>query len=160
MKKIIAIITVLLALMLGLNKSVERDHQQILKLQGAKWTDFYQAGDLDGLMTLYTDDAMVALHGQPALFGKEAIRDFFTTRMGRTEATFELEYEVIETHGKIAYIVSKYWLVAKNISSGELYQDAGRSLLVYKRVGGSWKIAADIDQFSPDIKWPSPSGIQ
>ena len=36
---------------------------------------------------------------------------------------------------------------------------AGRSLLVYKKQDGQWKIAADIDQATPDVAWPAPSGL-
>lgn len=130
-----------------------------IEAEGGKWARYYESEDLDGLMTLYVDDAVVALHGQPALFGKQAIRDYFAARLGKAESTFELNYEVRETHGSIAYIISQYWLKAVDKQSGEVFLDAGRSLLVYKKEGGAWKIAADIDQSTPDVRWPSPNGL-
>jgi len=135
------------------------DQGDLVREGGSEWAEYYAAGDLDGLMTLYVDDVVVALHGQPALYGKQAVRDYFSTRIGKAEAQFELDYEVIETHGDIAYIISKYWLHAVNKESGDVYKEAGRSLLVYKRQEGQWKIAADIDQLSPDVAWPSPAGM-
>jgi len=127
---------------------------------GISWAEFYEAGDLDGLMTLYMDDVVVALHGQPALFGKDAVREYFSTRIGKSEAKFELEYEVSEIHGEIAYLISKYWLRAVNKESGYVYKEAGRSMLVYKKAAdGKWKIAADIDQATPDVAFPSPAGM-
>ena len=128
--------------------------------EGGKWAHYYEQEDLEGLMTLYVDDAIVALHGQPALFGIDAIREYFSTRIGKAESIFELDYELRETHGDIAYIISKYWLKATDKSSGEVYLEAGRSLLVYQRQDGRWKIAADIDQATPDVTWPAPSGLQ
>lgn len=83
----------------------------------------------------------------------------FYARLGKAESTFELNYEVRETHGNIAYIISQYWLKAIDKKSGEVLLDAGRSLLVYKREDGAWKIAADIDQSTPDVGWPSPNGL-
>lgn len=131
-----------------------------LSAAGTSWAEYYEAGDLDGLMTLYMDDAVVALHGQPALFGKDAIREYFSTRIGKSDARFELEYEVSETHGDIAYLISKYWLRAVNKETGYVYKDAGRSMLVYKKsADGNWKIAADLDQATPDVSWPSPAGM-
>jgi hypothetical protein len=41
-----------------------------------------------------------------------------------------------------------------------MYRDAGRSMLIYKKENGEWKIAADIDQASPDVAWPSPNGLK
>lgn len=131
-----------------------------LSAAGTSWAAYYEAGDLDGLMTLYMDDAVVALHGQPALFGKEAVREYFSTRIGKSEAKFELDYEVSEIHGDVAYLISKYWLRAVNKESGYVYKDAGRSMLVYKKdTDGHWKIAADLDQATPDVSWPSPAGM-
>ncbi len=132
-----------------------------IRAEGSRWAEFYKAGDLDSLMTLYTDDVVVALHGQPALYGKDAVREYFSTRIGKADTQFELDYELEEVHGDIAYIISKYWLVATNRETGSTYRDAGRSLLVYKRgPGGEWLIAADIDQATPDVSFPSPGGLE
>jgi uncharacterized protein (TIGR02246 family) len=132
-----------------------------IRAEGSRWAAYYKAGDLDSLMTLYTDDAIVALHGQPALYGKDAVRQYFSTRIGKADTQFELDYELEEVHGDIAYIISKYWLVATNRETGSMYRDAGRSLLVYKRgANGDWLIAADIDQATPDVGFPSPGGLE
>ena len=136
------------------------DFANEIAAEGGKWARYYEQGDLDGLMTLYVEDAIVALHGQPALFGIEAIRAYFAPRIGKADSTFELEYELRETHGEIAYIISKYWLKAVDNETGNTYLDAGRSLLVYKKRDGQWKIAADIDQATPDVSWPAPSGLK
>ena len=135
------------------------DFETEIAAEGGKWAHYYEQADLDGLMTLYVEDAIVALHGQPALFGIDTIRDYFAHRIGKAEATFELDYELRETHGELAYIISKYWLKATDKTTGALHKEAGRSLLVYKRQDGQWKIAADIDQATPDVTWPAPSGL-
>lgn len=151
---------VLVFFLAALGSAARADFASEIEAEGGKWARYYESEDLDGLMTLYVDDAVVALHGQPALFGIEAIRDYFAARIGKADSIFELEYELRETHGDIAYIISKYWLKATDKESGEVYLDAGRSLLVYKRHEGQWKIAADIDQSTPDVQWPAPSGLQ
>ena len=139
--------------------SAQTDFETEIAAEGGKWAKYYEQADLEGLMTLYVDDAIVALHGQPALFGITAIREYFSTRIGKAESVFELDYELRETHGDIAYIISKYWLKATDNETGVVYKDAGRSLLVYKKQDGQWKIAADIDQATPDVVWPAPSGL-
>lgn len=133
--------------------------EDAIRQAGQTWTRYYQEGDLDGLMMLYEEDAVVALHGQPALFGTEAVRTYFAPRIGQADVSFELDYEVIEVHGDIAYIISKYWLHSTNRETGKTFTDAGRSMLVYKKRDGAWKIAADLDQATPDVSFPSPSGL-
>lgn len=151
----------MLALSMSLLTSAQAvaDFETEIAAEGGKWARYYEQEDLEGLMTLYVDDAIVALHGQPALFGIVAIRDYFASRIGKADSVFELEYELRETHGEIAYIISKYWLKAVDKETGDTYLDAGRSLLVYKKQNGRWKIAADIDQSTPDVSWPAPSGL-
>jgi uncharacterized protein (TIGR02246 family) len=160
MKYLLIHLVILLSLITGLPEALAGEEENKIEAEGGKWAVFYETDNLNGLMTLYTQDAVVALHGQPALFGKEAIRAYFAARLGKAESTFELDYEVRQTHGDIAYIISKYWLIAKNKLTGAVYRDAGRSMLVYKKEHGQWKIAADIDQSSPDVTWPSPKGLK
>ena len=116
-----------------------------------QWIEFYTAGDLDRLMTLYTEDAIVALHGRPALRGVEQIRNFFAPGMGKSRVTFEIDIEEIQVHGDTAHLLSKYYLTAEPKSGGDVYRDAGRSLIIYKRnADNEWKLYLDIDQATPD----------
>ena len=119
-----------------------------------RWIDLYTAGDLDRLMTLYTEDAIVALHGRPALRGVEQIRNFFAPGMGKSRVTFEIDIEEIQVHGDSAHLLSKYYLTAEPVDGGDSYRDAGRSLLIYKRnADNEWKLYLDIDQATPDAQF-------
>ena len=70
-----ALCAALMALsMLSVAVSAQTDFETEIAAEGGKWAKFYEQADLEGLMTLYVDDAIVALHGQPALFGITAIR--------------------------------------------------------------------------------------
>ena len=118
-----------------------------------QWIELYTAGDLERLMTLYTEDAIVALHGRPALRGVEQIRNFFAPGMGKSRVTFEIDIEEIQVHGATAHLLSKYYLTAKPKDGGDVYRDAGRSLLIYKRnPDNEWKLYLDIDQATPDAR--------
>ena len=118
------------------------------------WIQHFKAGDLESLMTLYEPDAFVALHGQPAMRGIDAIRAYFETRIGRPGVEFDLAIEEIQIHGDVAHLVSKYWFELP-LESGESFKDAGRSLLIYKRSDAhGWRIYLDIDQATPDVTWP------
>lgn len=135
--------------------------EEAIRSAANSWVRHYTSGDLDALMTLYDEAVIVALHGQPALHGKQAVHDYFAPRIGTADVTFELDYERIEVHGPIAYLVSRYWLRAVDRESGNVFKDAGRSMLVYQRgADGNWRIAADLDQATPDVAWPSPSGLE
>ncbi|MEM1263032.1 MAG: DUF4440 domain-containing protein [Pseudomonadota bacterium] len=133
----------------------EAHDKQAIREHGATWIEHYKAGDLDALMTLYEPDAIVALHDQPGLFGRDAVRDYFAQSLGKSDVTFDLEHEHIEINGDLAHSMAKYWLTAVNKENGRVYKDAGRSLLIYRRGDdGQWRIRIDIDQTTPDVTWP------
>ncbi|MFK7885714.1 MAG: SgcJ/EcaC family oxidoreductase [Gammaproteobacteria bacterium] len=139
---------------------VEADEstRDVFQQIGGKWIERYLAEDLDGLMALYTDDAKVMLHGQPAMTGKADIREFFAASLGTARVTFDIDVERAEIHGRMAYLISKYWMSVTPHGSTETITDVGRSLLIYKQEkDGEWRIHADIDQATPDVTWP-PNG--
>jgi ketosteroid isomerase-like protein len=107
MKYLLIHLVILLSLITGLPEALAGEEENKIEAEGGKWAVFYETDNLNGLMTLYTQDA-----------------------------------------------------VAKNKLTGAVYRDAGRSMLVYKKEHGQWKIAADIDQSSPDVTWPSPKGLK
>lgn len=130
---------------------IEEDEAEV-RAHGQTWLARYKAGDLDGLMALYEPDAILALHDQPVRRGVDEIRAYFAPGMGQSEVEFELDIEDVEVYGDRAWLVSKYWLRATGKSSGYVYEDAGRSLIIYRRGGdGEWRIAADIDNNTPDV---------
>lgn len=150
----VCVLALLLVLVLSAC-SPERDDVAQLEAAADQWIVAFKAGDIDALMALYMPDAFVALHGQPAMRGRDAIRAYFEPKMGTAEVEFLLDYEQIEVHGDVAHLVSKYWYTGTPLDGGEAYRDAGRSALIYKRdTDGRWKIYLDIDQATPDVSFP------
>jgi uncharacterized protein (TIGR02246 family) len=129
-----------------------------IRESGQEWIRLFKGGDIDGLMQLYTPDAQVALHGQKKLVGKEAIRNFFAPALAaRPQVEFLLDIETLEVDCNLAHLISKYWYTSRD-RSGQVYQDAGRSMLLYRRDDdGNWKILVDMDQAVPDISFPPPA---
>lgn len=74
--------------------------------------------------------------------------------MGKSSVTFEIDIEEIQVHGDTAHLLSKYYLTAEPVNGGEVYRDAGRSLIIYKRnEDNEWKLYLDIDQATPDAQF-------
>lgn len=143
---------------------VHADHhgnpQAAIEAAADAWIKHYLAGDLDALMTLYTDNATVALHGQPILRGKAAIRAYFAARMGPGKVTFQILPEAMEIYGNRAHLISQYWMTVTPPGAEEpAWRDAGRSLLIYHRTeDGRWLLHVDIDQATPDVTFDSTPG--
>ena len=70
--------------------------------------------------------------------------------MGAT-VSFRFEPEDIHVERRMAVMVSKYWMTAQMPGRPQV-RTAGRSMLIYKRIGNSWLLWRDIDNTTPDVK--------
>ena len=143
--KIIMIPSVLLAD----NNPISNDILEI-KTLGKKWLELYRSSNIEKFMDFYTEDALVALNGKPALKGKEAIQAYFASRIGKKNVDMRLDYEKISIYQNTAIVVAKFYLdypIEERIETV-----GGRSLIVYKKSDlGKWLIDVDIDQKTPDV---------
>ena len=120
-----------------------------IKTLGKKWLELYRSSNIEKFMDQYTDDALVALNGKPALKGKEAIQAYFESRIGKKNVDMRLDYEKISINQNIAIVVAKFYLDYPFEERIETV--GGRSLIVYKKSDlGKWLIDVDIDQKTPD----------
>ena len=120
-----------------------------IKTLGKKWLELYRSSNIEKFMNLYTEDALVALNGKPALKGKEAIQAYFESRIGKKNVDMRLDYEKISINQNIAIVVAKFYLDYPFEERIETV--GGRSLIVYKKSDlGKWLIDVDIDQKTPD----------
>lgn len=120
-----------------------------IKALGKKWLELYRSSNIEKFMDQYTDDALVALNGKPALKGKEAIQAYFESRIGKKNVDMRLDYEKISINQNIAIVVAKFYLDYPFEERIETV--GGRSLIVYKKSDlGKWLIDVDIDQKTPD----------
>ena len=120
-----------------------------IKTLGKKWLELYRSSNIEKFMDQYTEDALVALNGRPALKGKEAIQAYFESRIGKKNVDMRLDYEKISINQNIAIVVAKFYLDYPFEERIETV--GGRSLIVYKKTDlGKWLIDVDIDQKTPD----------
>jgi ketosteroid isomerase-like protein len=145
-----------LALVLVATPALAGRQEDAVRAAGREWVTQFKAGNLDALMALYAESPEVALHDQPKLTGREAVRGYFANRLKTPpDADFLLLEESLEVRGNTALMMSKYWFTLR--AAGREFKDAGRSLVVYTRgPKGRWLIRQDIDQTSPDVKFPAP----
>jgi uncharacterized protein (TIGR02246 family) len=97
-------------------------------------------GDAAGLAALYTEDGQLLPPNADFMIGREAIQAFWQGAMDAGIASAGIEICEVEGHGDTAIEVSTYTLHAQD--GTEL--DAGKFIVIWKRVGGEWKLHRDI----------------
>lgn len=104
-----------------------------------KWESAFNAGDIESLVALYTDDARVLPPGAPAAQGADAVRASFEEMI---QSGLKLRLETVEavSSGDIAYRVGTYVLQTEDGTTVE----TGKYIDTWRKEGGSWKTSNDI----------------
>ena len=106
----------------------------------------FQAKDAARLTSHYTSDAVVALPGEAALKGNEAIgranaRDLADPNF---KLTFANEKTEVASSGDLAYTIGTFNVTYTNPETKQPQDGAGNYITVFKKqADGSWKAAAD-----------------
>jgi ketosteroid isomerase-like protein len=119
------------------------------------WTDAYNTGEVDKIVALYTDDAVVMPTNVPALIGHAAIKDFLTKDMASAKAagvTAKDGVSDVGITGDLAWHAGSSSVVD---ATGKTVE-TGKYVEVWRRVNGKWLIIRDIwnDDAPPE---PAPT---
>ncbi len=114
-------------------------------------------GDIDALVALYTEDAVLLPPERGPIEGRNAIAEFW--RQG-TDEDLAIATIRVDVHGDMGYLVGRYVLPATSTEPA----DSGKYLVCLRRQpDGGWKVVADIwnssvspepdDSESPDLEF-------
>jgi len=107
----------------------------------AKWMELFNKGDFAGIAELYTVDAVAFPPGSPMVRGKAAIGAMWkgmAEQVGNPKIT---ALEVKRLGPATAREIGTFSLTTKGSSPKEI---SGKYLVLWERVRGQWKLAADI----------------
>jgi ketosteroid isomerase-like protein len=104
----------------------------------------YVKGDIEKLVSFYTDDAVIFPGNSDLIRGKEAIKKYWTLAPGRTVTHHKITAVEIKIMGDFAYDYGYYEVSGRNNDEawGPNY---GKYLIVWKRGSdGAWKMHLDM----------------
>jgi uncharacterized protein (TIGR02246 family) len=118
----------------------------------ATWIDAVNAGDLDCLLSLMTND-VVFLNPAQAPFGRDGFPAGFSTAHQRARINCISELENVVIVGEVAYTLSRDSLSMTPRATGEVTLLAGYRISIYrKQSDGRWLLARDAHTLSPVSK--------
>ena len=121
----------------------------LLSKMAAEWAAAYNAKDAAKLTAFYTEDAVYMPPNAPIAKGRAAIEANFKKELMQGYTNLQLMPMESAISGSQAYEAGTATVTAPG---GR--KENGKYLVVFKQVGGAWKIAYDIN--NPDQP-PSPS---
>jgi ketosteroid isomerase-like protein len=104
------------------------------------------AGDVNGVVAVYSADAALLPPNLPPQRGHNAIRGFWGGLLKAYTITFQVSSEVIEGRGDLAYNVGQYRLTAvpKEKANPGIADEGKFVEILKKQPDGSWKYVVDI----------------
>ncbi len=104
------------------------------------WGVAAEAGDMDALLALRTDDVVQYPPDAPIARGKQALEDFYHGLYGQfsVAGTIEIDEEIVVADGS-AFYISGYILRLSPIAGGETVEERGKIMIICeKQPDGSW----------------------
>jgi len=111
----------------------------------ADFIKFAAAKDLDKIVGLYQDDAVIFSAGSPAVVGKDNIHKFFEPVVSGPPTQFAFSNVTVDVarSGDLAEDSGSFQVTGTD-AKGKAVTQTGKYVLVWKKqADGSWKIAAD-----------------
>jgi len=105
-----------------------------------RFMDTFKDGDAAGLANCYSENGQLLPPGSDFITGRESIQAFWQGAMDMGIKNISLETVEAEGHGDTAFETGNYLL---NDAAGSI-MDRGKYLIVWKQVGGQWKLHRDI----------------
>ncbi len=125
------------------------DDRATMQAVAKQWITAYEVGDLDGIMAVMHDDAMLMPHNQATRRGTEAVRAYFATRIGRPGVTLVDDLREIRINGDWAFVVGKFRFEIDVGPDKPPLIHNGRYLILYEKVDGDWRVLRDMDNLDP-----------
>jgi uncharacterized protein (TIGR02246 family) len=112
-----------------------------IEAANAKWTDLFNKGDFEGVAQLYTPDAVAFPPGSPIVRGRAAIGKMWKGLADQAGSPKLTTLEVKHLSPHTVREIGTFSLMTKGPSPKEV---SGKYLVLWERVRGDWKLAADI----------------
>ena len=119
------------------------DAAQIRQID-TRWSADLEAKDLDGIMTVYADDAVFLVPNQPIMSGKEEIRAWFKARFETPgyHASFRPTRIEVSSAADMAYEIGAFRAQVQR-ADGATVETVGKHLVTWEKRAGTWLVTAE-----------------
>lgn len=110
------------------------------------WSEAVAEGDVDTIVSYWSDDAVLHMPGTPSVRGKQEIRELVTEMMNipRFSLSWQADTVRVSADGTMGYTSGINEATAPG-KDGELVTTKGRYVTIWERTSdGSWKCVVDI----------------
>jgi uncharacterized protein (TIGR02246 family) len=136
------------------NNTDTKAEEEKIRYNLEHWQKIGATGDIDKIMTYWSDDAILMIPGLPTINGKDAIRKMIERSKGSApKMTWDSPSSItLSKSGDLAYVITKNHITMTDSTGNSLTQD-NKALLIWKKQDdNSWKEAIVIFNGDPSSK--------
>ena len=107
----------------------------------ARWKTAAESRDLDGMLSIYADDAQELMPGVPVITGREAIRAFYVRMLNdqpRYKHEIQINEIIVAESADLAVAVGTYKFTPDTNHPDKVEQ--GKLLSVWRNRDGDWRL--------------------
>ena len=126
------------------------DEEQIRQIV-SQWMEATRAGKVDAILPLMTEDAVFLIPGRPPMRKADfATQAAAQAQAGQAAPVIEGRSEIqeVQVSGELAYLWSRL-SVTVTPPGGAAMERAGHTLTVFRKEGGTWRLARDANLLAP-----------
>lgn len=127
-----------------------------IRVRSREWLAADSARNVDLAVSMYSENAVEYAANTPAIFGKEAIRNWYRSWLPDTTTSIRFATEVVEVaaSGDLAYERGSYRFTT-NGPKGPT-EDVGKYATVWRRNGDTWEVVLDMANSDQPLPPPCP----
>ena len=131
------------------NPAATMSDEEAIRGEVARWLQLIQSKDAAGIAQLYAEDGAVMPPNAPIGKGRAAIQQTWASMMSTPGFSLAIAPEqiLVSSSGDMALDRGTYRLTIA--PSGQAQNDTGKYVVVWRKIDGEWKAAADI--FNSDL---------
>lgn len=123
--------------------------EEAIRRQVARWLELIKSKDAAAIAQLYTEEGAVMPPNATIGKGRTAIQQTWTSMMNTPGFDLTIVPEQIIVSGSADMALDRGTYRLAIAPSGKVQSDTGKYVVVWRKVGGEWKAAADI--FNSDL---------
>ena len=112
-----------------------------IEAANAKWVEFFNKGDFDGVASLYTNDAVALPPGSAMVKGRAAIGAMWKGMAEQVSDPKITTLDVKRLDPTAAREIGTFSLKTKGPTPKEV---TGKYVVIWQRIGRDWKLSSDI----------------
>jgi uncharacterized protein (TIGR02246 family) len=126
---------------------MDKDIESIHKLRD-EWKAASDARDINKIISLITDDAVILAPNSPPLVGKQAVETMYRTMLNLYKIEQNFIYEEVMVQGDWAYAWGHDEVTMTPLAGGQTLRAKGYGMMIMRREADGWKYARGINNMT------------